>query len=209
MPGVYSWLLVTQGIFFSLVTNNSCLKFLQALISNLQEEAKDIVKAIAEIDNSTAALQSVREKVDVHQSQWKNCARVWILNHPNLNLWMSKALQQYQGFIQDFSTGGPASLASQILYLITKLGMSLTRPFPGLAIKQRVWSVRLGFSRSSMQRDLSIPQCIQLTLLERGGFGSLQGWADPENLEGWDLIEAKASILNKKLKFLHCAVRII
>ena len=25
-------------------------------------------------------------------------------------------------------------------------------------------------------------------------FGSLQGWADPENLEGWDLIEAKANI---------------
>ena len=47
-------------------------------------------------------------------------------------------------------------------------------------------------------------QCITLTLLEgglgRGNFGSLQGWADPENLERWDLIEAKANILNKKLK---------
>ena len=42
-----------------------------------------------------------------------------------------------------------------------------------------------------------------------GDFGSLQGWADPENLKGWDLIEAKANILNKKLKFLHCAVKII
>ena len=47
-----------------------------------------------------------------------------------------------------------------------------------------------------MQRDLSMSQCIPLTLLERGGgggggdFGSLQWWADPENLEGWDLIEA-------------------
>ena len=63
-----------------------------------------------------------------------------------------------------------------------------------------------------MQRDLSMPQCIPLTLMERGGggggFGSLQGWADPENLEGWDLIETKANILNKKLKFLHCAVKI-
>ena len=50
-----------------------------------------------------------------------------------------------------------------------------------------------------MQRDLSMLQCIPLTLLERGGgdFGSLQDWADPENLEGWDLIEAKANILNK------------
>ena len=37
-----------------------------------------------------------------------------------------------------------------------------------------------------MQRHLSMPQCIPLTLLERGGenFGSLQGWVDPENLEG-------------------------
>ena len=36
-----------------------------------------------------------------------------------------------------------------------------------------------------MQRDLSIPQCIPLILLERGGdFRSLQSWEDPENLEG-------------------------
>ena len=62
-----------------------------------------------------------------------------------------------------------------------------------------------------MQRDLSMSQCIPLTLLERGGgiFGFLQGWADPKNLEGWDLIEAKAKILNKKLKCLHYAVKII
>ena len=59
-----------------------------------------------------------------------------------------------------------------------------------------------------MQRDLSMPQCIPLTLLERGGFWIPEGWADPENLEWWDLIEAKANILNKKFKFLHCAVKI-
>ena len=49
-----------------------------------------------------------------------------------------------------------------------------------------------------MQRDLSMPQCSPLTLMERGGedFGSLQGWADPVNLEGGGggLIEAKANI---------------
>ena len=63
-----------------------------------------------------------------------------------------------------------------------------------------------------MQRDLSMPQCIPLTLLEceeGGDFGSLQGWADPEKLEWWDLIEAKGSILNRKLKFLHYAFKII
>ena len=51
-----------------------------------------------------------------------------------------------------FQLGGPASLASQILYLITTVGKSLTRPFPGVAIKQRVWSARLG----EQQRDLSV-----------------------------------------------------
>ena len=89
----------------------------------------------------------------------------------------------YQGFIQDFLTGGggggvggPASLASQILYL---LGKSLTRSFPDVAIKQRIWSARLGFSRSSMQRDLSMSQCIPLILLERVGGGGGGGILDP------------------------------
>ena len=45
-----------------------------------------------------------------------------------------------------------------------------------------------------------MPQCI---LLWKGeDLGSLQGWADPEKLEGWDLIEAKANILNKKFEIL-------
>ena len=57
-----------------------------------------------------------------------------------------------------------------------------------------------------MQRDLSMPQCIPLHYWKGGDFGSLQGWADPDNLEGWHLIEAKANILNQKLKFLHFAV---
>ena len=50
-----------------------------------------------------------------------------------------------------------------------------------------------------------MPQCIPLTLLERGGggdFESLQGWVDLENLEGRDLIEAKANILNKNFEIL-------
>ena len=84
-------------------------------------------------------------------------------------------MRHRQCFIQDFQLGGgggggPSSLSIQILYLITTLGKSLTRPIPGIAIKQRVWSARLGFSRSSMQRDLSMPQFIPLTLLERGEF---------------------------------------
>ena len=95
-----------------------------------------------------------------------------------------------------FQLGGPASLASQIFYLITTLGKSLTRPFPGVAIKQRVGSVRLRFSRSSMQRELSTPQWVSLTLMERGGFWIPVGVGRSRKLEGWDLIEAKANILN-------------
>ena len=67
-----------------------------------------------------------------------------------------------------FFNRGPASLASQTLYLMTMQGKSLTRPFPGVAIEQRVWSARLGFGRSSIQRDLSMPQCIPLTLRKGG-----------------------------------------
>ena len=106
-----------------------------------------------------------------------------------------------------FQLGVQASLSSHILCLITTLGKSLTRPFPGVAIKQRVWSARLRFSRSSMQRDLSMPQCIPLKLLERGDFRFLHGWADPENLEGWDPIEAKVNCYNHivaTIKWLTC-----
>ena len=56
----------TTEFLSALVTTNSCLKYLQALTSNLQAEAKDIVEAIAEIDSVRAALQSVRDNVDTY-----------------------------------------------------------------------------------------------------------------------------------------------
>ena len=44
------------------------------------------------------------------------------------------SLEQTAGFHPGFFNGeGPATLASQILYLITTLGKSLTIPFPGVA----------------------------------------------------------------------------
>ena len=106
-----------------------------------------------------------------------------------------------------FQLGGQASLASQILYLITTLGKSLTRPFPGIASKR---SGRQDEDSEGAVRE--IYQCHSASHLhywKGGDFGSLQAWEDPENLEGWDLIEAKTNIFNKKLKFLHCAVKII
>ena len=113
---------------------------------------------------------------------------------------MYTPIYMYRVSYRIFQLGGPASLASQILYLITTLGLSLTRPFPGVAIKQRVWSARLD-SVGAVCRE--IYQCHSASHLHywKGGgggdFGSLQGWADPENLEGWNPIEAKANIKKK------------
>ena len=138
----------------------------------------------------------------MHWKIWKSSGNKILLNNDGPIVCKSGF---HPGF---FNWGGSSSLASQILYLTTTLGKSLTRPFPAVAIKQRVWSARLGFSRSSMQRDLSHHSAPHLHYWKGGGggggrdFGSLQGWADPENLEGWDLIEAKANILNKNFEIL-------
>ena len=60
-----------------------------------------------------------------------------------------------------------------------------------------------------MQRFINATVHPTYTIGKGGGGGGFCIPADPENLEGWGLIEAKANILNKKLKFLHCAVKII
>ena len=78
-----------------------------------------------------------------------------------------------------------------------------------------------------MQRDLSTPQCspsvgaVCREIYQCHSASHLHNWkggggtytigkgGDFGPLQGWDLIEAKANILNKKLKFLHCAVKII
>ena len=54
---------------WSLVVTNSCLKYLQALTSNLQAEAKDIVKAVQEISSVRAALHNARSNIDEYHRQ--------------------------------------------------------------------------------------------------------------------------------------------
>ena len=65
----------------AVVITNACLKYLQALTSSLQAEAKDIVAAVKEIDTVTATLQSVRDNIDTHHSQWfllwRRCVQMW------------------------------------------------------------------------------------------------------------------------------------
>ena len=51
--------LSTTDFISSLVITNSCLKYLQALTTNLQAEAKHIVEAVQEIGSVTAALHNV------------------------------------------------------------------------------------------------------------------------------------------------------
>ena len=60
----------TTDFLCALVITNSCLKYLQALTTNLQAEAKDIVAAVKEIDIVIATLQSVRENISTHHARW-------------------------------------------------------------------------------------------------------------------------------------------
>ena len=60
----------TADFLSALVITNSCLKYLQALTSNLQGEAKDIVAAVREINTVISTLQDVRENIETHHSTW-------------------------------------------------------------------------------------------------------------------------------------------
>ena len=73
--------MTTTDFICTVVITNSCLKYLQALTSSLHAEAKDIVTAVNEIDTVTTTLQSVRDNIGTHHSQWfptveKMCADV-------------------------------------------------------------------------------------------------------------------------------------
>ena len=60
----------TCDFICALVITNFCLKYLQALTSNLQEESKDIVAAVWEVDNVIAILQNARNNIDTYHSRW-------------------------------------------------------------------------------------------------------------------------------------------
>ena len=62
--------MTTTDFLCALVVTNSCLNYLQALTSNLQAEAKDIVAAVKEIDCVIATLQDVRDNVSTHHRRW-------------------------------------------------------------------------------------------------------------------------------------------
>ena len=60
----------TTDFLSALVITDFCLKYLQALTSNLQAETKDIVAAVGEINNVISTLQNVRDNVNTYHSRW-------------------------------------------------------------------------------------------------------------------------------------------
>ena len=70
----------TCDFICALVITNFCLRYLQALTSNLPAESKDIVVAVGEVDNVIATLQNARDNIDttIHDGllEWRRCAQV-------------------------------------------------------------------------------------------------------------------------------------
>ena len=73
--------ITTTDFLSALVITNHCLNYLRALTSNLQGETKDIITAVEEISNVVTTLQSVRDSINTHHSNWfsdveKMCSEV-------------------------------------------------------------------------------------------------------------------------------------
>ena len=75
-------LAITSTEFISaLVITHECLQYLRGLTTSLQEEAKDIIQAVSEINTLTSSLKQVRENVDFYHDKWfdailKMCSEV-------------------------------------------------------------------------------------------------------------------------------------
>ena len=60
----------TTDFLCALVITNSCLKYVQALTTNLQAESRDIVSAVKEIETVISTIQDVRENIQTHHAKW-------------------------------------------------------------------------------------------------------------------------------------------
>ena len=64
-------LAITASDFLAaLVITRNCLEYLQALISSLQGETKDIITAVEEINIVTTRLQQARDNIHTYHSKW-------------------------------------------------------------------------------------------------------------------------------------------
>ncbi len=62
--------ITTPEFVSALVITNACLKYIQALTTSLQAEAKDIVAAMREVDNVIEAVNNVRNNIDTYHAEW-------------------------------------------------------------------------------------------------------------------------------------------
>lgn len=62
--------IVTTDFISALVITSECLHYFLGLTRSLQQEAKDIVKAVCEVRTLATSLYQVRENVDSHHSEW-------------------------------------------------------------------------------------------------------------------------------------------
>ena len=62
--------ITTTEFISALVITNECLHYFLGLTRSLQQEAKDIVQAVSEVDTLTSSLNNVRENVDTHHNEW-------------------------------------------------------------------------------------------------------------------------------------------
>ena len=59
-----------KGVFIETAFTNYKKVYLRGLTTSLQEEAKDIVQAISEINTLTTSLKEVRENSDLYHTKW-------------------------------------------------------------------------------------------------------------------------------------------
>ena len=62
--------MTTTEFISALVITNKCLHYLLGLTRSLQQEEKDIVQAVSEVDTLTSSLKNIRENVDTHHNEW-------------------------------------------------------------------------------------------------------------------------------------------
>ena len=64
--------ITTTDFISALVITNECLHYFLGLTHSFQQEAKDIVQAVSEVEilTRTSSLKKVRENVDSHHSEW-------------------------------------------------------------------------------------------------------------------------------------------
>ena len=62
--------ITTANFISALVITNECLHFFLGLTRSLQQEAKDIVHAVSEVETLTLSLKKVRKNVDIHHNEW-------------------------------------------------------------------------------------------------------------------------------------------